>query len=153
MNLTGLERYMLFTKCIEESYKLVQKIKADHMMTFGLRGTDTTLLFVLGLHKDGLTATELASKCNVDKSVISRAIGTLCDTGAVKYLDDGKKNYRSRLVLSEKGESLFHAMSAIAEEAADAATADLSAEDMHQFYQVLFTLNYNLSEYAKGNES
>lgn len=153
MKLTGLERYMLFTKCIEESYKLVQKIKADHMMKFGLRGTDTTLIFVLGLHKDGLTATELAAKCNVDKSVISRSIGSLCEAGAVSYLEDGKKNYRSRLVLSPKGEELFESMTVIAEEAAEAATADLSPKEMQRFYQILFTINYNLSEYAKGNES
>ena len=143
---------MLFTKCIEEAYKLIQKIKADRMGEFGLRGTDTTLLFVLGLHEDGLTATELATKCNVDKSVISRAVGALCAADAVRYQDDGKSNYRSRLVLSEKGKRLFDEMSHIADEAVEAANCDVSPKALTKFYDTLFTICYNLSEYAKGTD-
>lgn len=150
---TGLERYILFTKNIEEAYKLLQKIKADHMSSLGFRSTDTTLICVLGLHEDGLTATELAAECGVDKAVISRAVKMLAEAGAVKYAEDGKKNYRSRLKLSERGKELFSSLSVIAEEAVAAANSAIPPEDLKLFYRTLDTLNRNLLEYAKGIES
>ncbi len=153
MLLTSLERYILFTQYIEEAYKTVQKIKADHMNTFGFRSTDTTLIFMLGIHQEGLTATELAAKCNVDKAVISRAVKSLCESGAVKYADGAKKSYRSRLFLSESGKELFHSMSLIAEEVVNAASGEIDAEEMKTFYKTLNTLNRKLQEYAKGIES
>ncbi len=153
MTLTGLERYILFTRSVEDAYKIIQKIKADHMSRLGFRSTDTTLIFMLGIHEDGLTATELAAKCNVDKAVISRAVKALCESGAVKYASDGKKNYRSRLCLGEKGKELFASLAPIAAEATLAANNGIPTEELKIFYKTLDSLNRNLQEYAKGIES
>lgn len=150
---TTLERYILFTKYVEEAYKTVQKIKADHMSDFGFRSTDTTLIFMLGINEGGLTATELAAKCNVDKAVVSRAVKSLCESGAVRYAEEAKRNYRSKLFLSESGKELFRSMSLIAESIVAATSGSIDAEELKNFYKTFHTLNRHLQDYAKGIES
>jgi DNA-binding MarR family transcriptional regulator len=151
--MVDLDRYILFTGYIEEIYKSVQKIKAERMSAFGLRSTDTTVIAMLSQHPEGLTATELAAKCKVDKAVVSRSVKMLFEAGAVKYASDGKKNYRSRLMLDERGMEIALAMSSMARDAVAAANEGIAPEELQSFYKVLSTFNRNLKEHAKGIES
>jgi len=148
-----LDRYIQFTGSVEDTYKIVQKIKTDHMRNFGFRGTDATLILMLGRHPKGLTATQLANKCKVDKAVVSRALKTLFEADAVQYTEDAKKNYRSPIILTESGQELFESVLVAVVDAVSAANKNVTDEELKQFYRTLHKLNHNLREYAKGIES
>lgn len=147
------ERFILFSGYIEETYKSIQKIKAEHMGSFGLRSTDAMCIVVLSMHKEGLTATELAALSKVDKAVISRAVKTLLSANAIAYEGTGKKNYRTRLVLTEEGRKIAENMSDMAEDAVLAVSSDIHPEQLKEFYKIFGIMNRNLKEYAKGIES
>lgn len=147
------ERFILFSGYIEETYKSIQKVKAKCMDSFGLRSTDTTCIVTLSMHPDGLTATELASLCKVDKAVISRAVKTLLKVGAVEYADSEKKNYRTRLVLTESGKEIADSMSKMAKEAVLSVSDGVAPEQLQEFYKIFGVMNRNLKDYAKGIES
>lgn len=147
------ERFVLFSGYIEETYKRIQKIKAECMGAFGLRSTDAMCIVVLSMHAEGLTATELAAFCKVDKAVISRAVKTLLLANAITYAQTEKKNYRTRLLLTEKGRKIARNMLSIAKEAVTAVSGGLSPEQLQEFYKTFGIMNRNLKEYAKGIES
>ena len=146
------DRYILFSGYIEEIYKTVQKIKAEHMSSFGLKSTDTTFLAMLSKHEEGLTATELATKCKVDKAVVSRSLRALYDAGAITYAASGKKNYRSLVILTEYGKDIAESMNKIADAVVRAANIGITPEDMDSFYKTLDKLDENLKQYAKNLE-
>ena len=148
-----LDRYIQFTGYMEDTYKIIQKIKSDHMKFFRLRGTDATLILMLGRHPEGLTATQLASKCKVDKAVVSRALKPLFEAQTVKYADGTKSNYRSQITLTEKGQTIFESVLLAVVDAVGAANKNVTDKDLLQFYKTLHKLNHNLKEYAKGNEA
>jgi len=147
------ERFILFSGYIEEVYKSIQKIKTERMGSFGLRSTDAMCIVVLSMHENGLTVTELATFCKVDKAVISRAVKTLLKAEAIKYADTEKRNYRSRLLLTESGREIAENMSKMAKEAVLAVSGSLPDEELKEFYKTFGTMSHNLKEYAKGIES
>lgn len=147
------ERFILFSGYIEEVYKSIQKIKSERMGSFGLRSTDATCIVVLSMHEGGMTATELAGFCKVDKAVISRSVKALLKAEAVRYADTEKRNYRSRLVLTESGKKIAENMSRMAKEAVLAVSGTLPDEELKSFYKTFGLMSHNLKEYAKGIES
>lgn len=143
---------MLFSGYIEEAYKNIQKVKAQCMGSFGLRSTDAMCIVVLSMNEQGLTATELASQCKVDKAVISRAIKALLKVSAVEYVGE-KKNYRSLITLTEHGKRIANDMSDMAKEAVLAVSSSVPPENLREFYETFGIMNRNLKDYAKGIES
>ena len=64
------DRYVVFSTYIEKLYKDIQKVKTERMNRFGLRSTDVSVLIMASRHPDGLTVTELATECGVDKATV-----------------------------------------------------------------------------------
>ena len=144
-------RFILFSGYIEQSYKSIQKIKAQCMGAFGLRSTDAMCIVVLSMHEEGLTATELAAQCKVDKAVISRSVKTLLEVGAIKYAGE-KRNYRSRLTLTSHGKEIAQSMSDMAKDAVLAVSDGVEPDQLREFYKAFGIMNHNLKDYAKGIE-
>ena len=147
------ERFILFSGYIEEAYKSIQRIKTERMGSFGLRSTDAMCIVVLSMHKEGLTATELACYCKVDKAVISRSVKALLKAGAIEYANAEKKNYRTRLLLTESGKTIAHNMSTMAEDAVLAVSDGVEPTQLKEFYKTFGVMTRNLKDYAKGIES
>ena len=147
------DRYMLFSGFIEEIYKTVERIRTERMASFGLHSADVRCIIALHAHPDGLTVTELASLCKVDKAAVSRAVRALLEADAITYANKEKKNYRTRLVLTESGKSIADEMNGMAKDAVEAATSGLRREELEELYKTLGTMCQNLKKYAKGLES
>ena len=123
------------------------------MGSFGLRSTDAICIVALSMHEEGLTVTELATLCKVDKAVISRSVKALLSASAIQYASTEKKNYRTRLILTDEGRKIAKNMSAMAEDAVLAVSSDIHPEELKEFYKTFGIMTRNLKEYAKGIES
>ena len=79
------ERYVRFCMAVEQMAKTLQKYKNEKLAAFGLRSMHLMFMFQLHQSEDGLTGTELAAICSVDKAFISRVTGELISLGYVEY--------------------------------------------------------------------
>ncbi len=128
-------------------YKSIQKIKRLHMDSIGLKGTHVMCIHYLYTHPEGLTGTELCSKCREDKAGISRILSDLEESRMIYYQDTGNgKKYRAKAFLTEEGVSYGAKVNAYIARAVVAGGNGLDAHDTEIFYRVLFTIADNLEE-------
>jgi DNA-binding MarR family transcriptional regulator len=115
-------------------------------------------IYELMAHPDGLTAAALAAKNKVDRSLISREIEELRENGCVEFGEGGgekRKNYNSRIRLTEKGWALGESITEVAMAVQNAADMGVSEEELVSFYRTLEKLNLNLATIAeqRGSET
>ena len=139
------DRYVAFSTYIEKLYKDIQKVKTERMNRFGLRSTDVSVLIMAARHPDGLTVTELASECGVDKAVVSRAMRTLLLQGYMTYANNILCNYRKKIKLTEKGNAIVDAISHLAEQAVSEVSRDIPQGDLDNFYRTLEKITQNIN--------
>lgn len=139
------DRYVTFSAHIEKIYKDIQKIKSYRMNSFGLKGTDVTVVIMAAKHPEGVTVTELATECQVDKAVVSRAVRLLIEQGEMAYADQKLHNYRKKIKLTEKGMATANAVSDLATQAVREVSNDISQEDLDNFYRTLNKITKNLN--------
>ena len=105
------DRFVRFQNLIYNASKSLLRIKTVGMEEYGLASTHTFCLRSLYGRDAGMTRTELAQACAVDKAQISRLISELSDMGYVLEASKGK-GYRKKIVLTEEGkrvaESIDH---------------------------------------------
>ena len=139
------DRYVAFSTKIEKIYKDIQKVKTERMTRFGLKSTDVSVLIMAARHPDGLTVTELASECGVDKAVVSRATRILLLQGYMTAANNAICNYRKKIMLTEKGQNTVLAISQLAEQAVSEVSQDISQGELDAFYRTLEKITNNLS--------
>lgn len=139
------DRYVAFSTYIEKLYKDIQKVKTDRMNRFGLRSTDVSVLIMASRHPDGLTVTELANECGVDKAVVSRAMHTLLMQGYMTSANNILRNYRKKIKLTEKGMATVATISQLAEQAVSEVSRDIPQSDLDNFYKTLKKITQNLN--------
>ena len=96
------DRFVRFHNLIYNASKSLHRIKTIGMEEYGLASTHTFCLRSLYGRGEGMTRTELARTCAVDKAQISRLIAELSDMGYVLEASKGK-GYRKKIVLTETG--------------------------------------------------
>ena len=153
--MANLERFVAFSMLTEESSKSMQRIKAAYMKTLGLRSGDAILLAVLSRNEGGLSAAELARACKLDRAAVSHALPTLLSAGVIAYLEPHlqKRNYRSRLILTEKGTATVKKMHDFTIDTVRRTSDDIPTEEIATFYRVFRTLEKRLDEHADILES
>ena len=149
-----LERFVAFSMLCEESSKSLQRIKTAYMAALGLHSSAALLLAVLSRHPEGLTSAALSRACKLDRAAISRALPTLLAEGVVSYEDEQpqKRNYRSRLLLTEKGVEAVKRIQSFTVDAVRHISGDIDNEELTVFYRVFRTLEKRLSDHAKELE-
>lgn len=149
------ERFSKFTLLIDGIYKCIHKIKIDTAPYLGIKGVHVFWVYELFSHPEGLTATELAAKSMIDRSLVSREIETLYSGGYISYKGGlGKsRNYNSRLVLTEKGEELAKTISAEALDIQTSADDGISEDELVSFYSTLKKLYDNFIKITKEREN
>lgn len=99
-----IHRFEEFQASIQQIHTELQRLKAAGMQEFGLQASHVICLYELERHEEGMTATELAKACNINKAAISRSIRTLKEK---EYVDVSSslagKPYRTKMNLTEKG--------------------------------------------------
>lgn len=139
------ERVIRFTHLIDGIHKRVQKIRTDYAAAFGVKGVHVFWVYELLSHPDGLSAASLAASSKIDRSLISREISALESIGYVSAeKQGGKRNYNSKIVLTESGVEAAKKMRSIMLDFQNLANDGVSDEDLETFYTVLEKINNNL---------
>ena len=145
-------RFFHFTQMVDVTQKCIKRIEASFAPRFGVKSVHIFWLHVLRQNPQGLTATELAHRRMVDRSLISREMDDLKRAGLVQTNQEGK-SYNAVLTLTEKGQQ-------IAEQIGEAALAiqhetsnDISEEEIVHFYTTFEKIRDKLIAIAKNTKT
>lgn len=144
------ERYVRFCMAVEHMAKTLQKYKNEKLAAFGLRSMHLMFMFQLNQSEEGLTGTELAATCSVDKAFISRVTGELIGLGYVEYRNKQGTKYKNKLILSEKGRDVMIKVSEIIDDTIAAVTGEITEEQFKVFYTVLNAVDASLEDSISG---
>ena len=147
------ERFRRFVLLVEGIHKSVQKIKYNNAPDFGVKGVHTLWVYELLCHPEGMTASELANESMIDRSLISREIERLQELGYIETDgNNGKRNYNTKIRLTEKGREVAASIGDIAMDVQARANAGITEQDLEGFYATLEKLHKNLSVIAEENK-
>ncbi len=138
------DRFLRFSFAIDQIAKNLQRIKNEKLARFGLRSMHLMCLFQLDKNPEGLTGTELAKRCLVDKAFISRVTGDLCQSSYVSYSNKEGSHYNNKFILTEAGRDVMTQVRVILENAVEQVTSGISEEQLIQFYHILEQLDTGL---------
>ena len=141
-----IDRYAIFRVYVESLSKNLQKYENKVMSEMGMRGIHALCLFHLGKSREGLTATQLATMCHVDKALISRTVSELSESGDVVRDMSGKGKYRSRIQLTLKGRQCLRKVTLEICNSIRQMKDEITSEELETFYKVLVTLDRYLSD-------
>lgn len=139
---TGFEA---FNGLIGNASKSLEKLKAKGMGEYGLSGTYTLCLRQLYATPEGMTRTQLAHRCGVDRAQITRVIGELIEKDLVTELGSGA-NYRKKCALSDKGRSVTAEVNALVTKINTFVSGDIPQERLEIFYETLIEICENLKK-------
>ncbi len=142
-------RFATFTLAISEISRYWNKIAAEEMKAYDLKGAHAVYLVALHRNTDGVTATNLCEICNKDKAEISRAVSLMQKRGLVKKENVTTNTYRAKISLTEEG---MRAASQVRERvivAVEAAGMGLTEEMRDTFYESLTRISANLKRISK----
>lgn len=141
------ERFMRFVNLIDGVHKSVQKMRVDHAATFGIKGVHIFWVYELLQHPEGLSATELAARTNIDRSLISREISALEAKGFINIdKAKGKRNYNSKLTLTSSGTDAATKIKQLAISFQNIISSDVPERELEIFYSVLEKLYNNFEK-------
>ncbi len=141
-----MERFTAFTINLSNIERSLHKIKSMKMAQYGLRATHLMCMIQIEQNKDGLTPTEIANTCSIDKAFVSRITNDLMDLSFIKINDrfnDGRK-YRQKYILTEKGYSVMVEVKEIIDKVIGNISDTVSEEELKCFYKVLNVINNNI---------
>lgn len=147
-------RFEKFTLLIDGIHKCINKIKFDTAPYLGVKSVHVFWVYRLYKHPEGLTAAEIAAVSMVDRSLVSREIEMLKENGYVVYEQTGRKrNYNSRITLTDSGVELAKKIQVEALEVQEAVGKGISADELETFYSVLEKIYLNFSSMANDRHS
>lgn len=143
-----MDRFTAFTVTFANLERNLHKIKTYKMAAYGLRATHFMCMAQIYLNADGLTPTEIAKTCSIDKAFVSRITNDLTSHGFIKInekFNDGRK-YRQKYILSDKGIAVIEEVQAIVDKIINSIYQNVTDYEMRCFYKVLFTINDHITD-------
>lgn len=143
------ERFYLFVLRINSISKYINKLKFDFAPHLGVKNVHIFWLYELYIHPEGLTASELATRAMISRSLISREIENLLENGYIQLqMNSTRKriNYNANITLTEKGVELAKNISKKGLEVQARVNKGISDEELLIFYNTLEKLQNNLKE-------
>ena len=145
----SVEKYIKFNMTFSNIEKELQKYKNSSLTEYGLRSTHL-LCMVRLKDSGGMTPTELAESCSVNKALISRVTADLFERGYIEFTaDSADKKYRKKMALSNEGERITEEIIQKITHAVSAVSGNISARKLAVFYDVLFTIEKNIENLSK----
>ena len=141
------ERFYLFVLRINCISKYINKLKFEFAPQIGVKNVHIFWIYELYTHPEGLTASELASRAMISRSLISREIENLLEGGYVQlqFNADGKRvNYNSHITLTEQGVQLAKSITQKGMEVQSRVSEGISEEELVIFYGTLEKMQSNL---------
>lgn len=142
-----MEKFTAFTITLSSIERSLHKIKSAKMSAYGLRATHLTCMIQIEISPDGLSPTEIAHACAIDKAFVSRITSDLSAHNFIKInekFNDGRK-YRQKYILTEEGRVVLDEMKEAIDAIIDSASSEISDYEMRCFNKVLYMINENLS--------
>ena len=153
MQINKVDRFESFVLLIDAIHKCINKIKTDIAPESAIKSVHTMWLYELLRNPEGLTATEIANKTMIDRSLVSREISALMREGYVRSASsEGKRNYNSVITLTEKGKALAEEIAVAALEIQNKVSFDVSGDELQIFYSVLERLYSNIERISNKKE-
>ena len=143
MEIGSRDRFEDFSNLVGAALKSLHKIKNHGMEPYGLGSTHTLCLKRLNAVPEGLTRTELASECEIDKAQISRLVGELTEKGYVCETSKGR-GYRKKLVLTDNGRYVAEEIDAKVGRILSYVSGDIPKDELEIFYNTFETICENL---------
>lgn len=146
-------KYHSFTTLISKINRNIIKIKSREMKIKGLKSTHVSCLYYLYLNEeDNLTAKDLCLLCDEDKGAVSRSISFLLENNYLSCDFEGKKAYKSPLILTEKGRKIGKYISEKIDEIADKGSFGIDEEKRKVLYECLNIISTNLEKISEGDK-
>lgn len=149
------ERFYVFSFFIDGIHKKIQRLKFDFSAKFNVKNVQLFWIYELSSHPNGLTATELAAKTKVSRSLVSRETEHLRKNGYIQLQEDlheKRKNYNARILLTEKGKKMALQIGAEAKKIQEQVSQGISLEELAAFYVTLEKLYQNISTITNGHD-
>ena len=135
----------VFNNLIGNAMKHIERLKSKGMNEYGLSGTHTLCLRRLYEAEKGLTRTELARACQVDRAQITRVIGELLSKGLVVEGTTGSV-YRKKCILTPTGREITAEINDLVAKLQFFVSGNIPPEDLEIFYKTLHVICNNLKE-------
>ena len=143
MALERRDRFADFSTLIYNASKSLYRLKTRGMKAYGLGSTHTFCLRTLQKSEDGMTRTQLAEACLVDKAQISRLVAELTEMGYVWEASKGA-GYRKKIVLTERGRQIADGIDNMVNYVLGYVSGEIPEEDVERMYQTLSLICDNL---------
>lgn len=134
------DRFEIFSSSVMRLVRSVQALKARKMAEYDLKGTNAICLCRVLESENGLTATELATVCEIDKAQISRSMGELMEKGFVLKEAAGEKRYKQKYCLTPMGRRAALDISRTFAEIEETVSQNISPSSLDHFYHTLYRL-------------
>ena len=139
-----------FMLALDRITKNTKRVIDEVLKEHGLRSTHASCFFRICEAKDGLSSTQLADACGVDKAFISRITAELTEGGYIhKDPDSTGIVYKRKYILTEKGQETYKALLSALSKISENASKVVSIEKLMIFDEVLDVLDTNVTEYLK----
>lgn len=138
------DTFAQFTLVILKMSKLVQKIKAQEMNKFDLKAVHVMCLYLLRVHPEGFSISELCRQTLDDKAAMSRAVAQLRERGFVTSKPSG---HSFTVRLTEEGECFADYIASRVGCAVAAGSVEMTDEERSRFFSVLEEICSKLEQY------
>ena len=148
------ERFTTFFQTQERILKNIKRISAPVMQAYGLRSVHTACFLTMRNNPDGLTVTEIARECFMDKALSSRIVKELLAGDFIESTpDSGEKNYNKRYILTPKSRKIMLELNCMIMNFVSEAGQNIPSEDLATFYRVLAELDHNIESIGKSSSN
>ena len=131
------ERFTPFVLYIERISKNIKRIADEKMAPYGLRSAHVMCIMQIGKSENGLSSSELADACGVDKAFISRITTELLEKNYITKADGTEGKYKIKFTLTESGEKINKEIVSIVMECIDKVDSHISMKKLEIFYELL----------------
>ena len=139
-----------FMTLVVGASRCVTKLKSRYMSRYGLGSTHTMCIRKLYTSKSGLTRTQIADKCELDKAQVSRIIGELAQKGFVSE-GLGASSYKRRVTLTDEGKKAAEEINDIVLKINTYVSREIPDKDIETFYRVFDHVYKNLKTAEESN--
>ncbi len=138
-------RFERFTLLLDGIHKGINKLKDELAPAMGVKSVHLFWIYQLWRSQEGLTAAEIAQARKIDRSLLSRELEILEESGYVTFAVAGgrRRKYNARITLTEKGEELAHRIAEEAMRIQNKVDNGITSEELEQFYSTLEKLHNN----------
>ena len=150
------DRFYVFTQLIDGIHKCIYKMKIDFAPYIGVKSVHMFWIYELAAHPEGLTCAELAEKNMISRSLVSREIECLRENGYIVFHETARgkrKNYNSRITLTEKGQALAGHIRTKAMDIQRRANEGIDEEELAAFYVTLEKLYGNMQAVVREGDA